>query len=98
MKQYHNLQQRLPADSISTGAQISFQGDQYTLGQTIPKTLQPSNLPMGVIMNGYTEQFLLLKSDQPVGAAWFYFYGSCEGNRWAVLDAVEVEAGATMRA
>lgn len=91
MNRYHNLQIRYSADSVASGRELSFRGSRYTLGQTIPKTLQPSALPMGVVMNGYTEQFQLMQGDQKVGAAWFYFYGAFEGNRWAVLDEVELE-------
>lgn len=91
MNRYHQLQARFPADGIAPGMNLSFRGGQYTLGQPIPKTLQPTNLPMGVIMNGYTEQFLLMRKNQPVGAAWFYFYGSFEGKSWAVLDEIELE-------
>lgn len=96
MNRYHNLQMRYSADSVEPGMTIFFQGSQYTLGQPIPKTLQPSALPMGVVMSGYTEQFLLVRGDLPVGAAWFYFYGSFEGKRWAVLDEVELETAASV--
>lgn len=91
MNQFHNIQIRFPADSITTGAEISFKGSAYKLGEPMPKTLQPSHLPMGVTMNGYTEQFQLLQNGQRIGAAWFYFYGAFEGNRWAVLDVVALD-------
>lgn len=94
MNQYHNLQMRFSADSIAPGADIFFQGKKYLLGQSVPKSLQPRNLPIGVVMNGYTEQFQLLQNGQPIGAAWFYFYGSMEDTRWAVLDAVELSTAA----
>lgn len=86
MNQYHNLQIRFPADSITTGTEINFKGSVYKLGAPMPKTLQPDRLPMGVTMSGYTEQFQLLQNGQHIGAAWFYFYGAFEGKRWAVLD------------
>lgn len=98
MNQYHNLQIRYSADSVEPGVSIFFRGSQYTLGHSIPKTLQPSALPIGVIMNGYTEQFQLTQGNLPVGAAWFYFYGSVEGSSWAILDEVELELTASIGA
>lgn len=83
---------RFPADVVTPGMGLSFQGGHYTLGQPVPQTLQHASLPIGVLMSGYTEQFLLRRDNRPVGAAWFYFYGSIEGNRWAVLDEVELES------
>ncbi len=94
MNQYHNLQMRFPAGEVATGKRLFFRGEGYTLGHAVPKTLQPAGLPIGVVMNGYTEQFLLINNNQPVGAAWFYFYGSMESKMWAVLDEVELSATA----
>lgn len=90
MNQYHNLQMRFPASEVATGKSLFFRGERYMIGQPTPKTLQPSGLPMGVMMGGYTEQFSLMEGNQSVGAAWFYFYPSFEGKMWAVLDEVEL--------
>lgn len=91
MKQYHDLQMRFPAADVVPGMSVSFRGNQYTLGQTVPATLEPDALPIGVIMGGYTDQFLLFKGDQPVGAAWCYFYRAVENKFWGVLDKIELE-------
>lgn len=90
MNRYHNLQIRFPAGSVAPGMELSFCGGQYTLGAPMPKTLQPSALPISVITNGSTEQFQLMRENQIAGAAWFYLYGAIEGSRWAVLDEVEL--------
>lgn len=90
MNRYHNLQIRFPADSVAPGMELSFGGGRYTLGAPMPKTLQPSMLPISVITNGSTEQFQLVRENQIAGAAWFYFYGAIEGSRWAVLDEAEL--------
>lgn len=90
MNRYHNLQIRFPADSVAPGMELSFGASRYTLGAPMPKTLQPSAVPMGVITNGATEQFQLVRENQIAGAAWFYFYGAIEGSRWAVLNEAEL--------
>lgn len=95
MTYYHNLQMRFPANNVVPGMRLSVRGTTYTLGQPTPKTLQPSALPIGVVMNGYTEQFSLLHHNQIVGAAWFYFYGAFGGEMRAVLDEVELAATAS---
>lgn len=93
MKQYHHLQMRFLDEDVVPGMSFSFQGCQYTLGDSIPQTLQRDNLPIGVLLTGCTRQYLLTKDGQPAGAAWFYFYRAAEGKFWAILDAIEVEPG-----
>ena len=90
MNRYHNLQMKMPAENVAPGMELFFKKDRYTLGQPVPKTLQPAELPIGVITGGYTEQFALLRDNEPVGAAWFYFYHAFESKDWAVLDEVEL--------
>lgn len=86
---YHNTQIRMPYEDVKQGMKLQFQGEEYILGETVPETLAHDKLPIGVIMTGYTDQYLLLKNAQPVGAAWFYFYRAMEGTNWAVMDEVE---------
>lgn len=94
MDQYHHLQIRFPASDVSHGMEFTFQGGKYTLGKSVPKTLQPERLPMGVLVGGYTEQFQLLQDGRPMGEAWFYFYHAFEDKDWAVLDEAELAPSA----
>lgn len=91
MKQkYQGVQMRFPAETAVSGMEFSFRDRQFRLGEPMPQTLGRDNLPIAVIMNGYTMQFELLENGQKAGAGWFYFYGSFEGKKWAVLDEVEL--------
>lgn len=87
---YHSIQMRFLESEIIPGAEIVFQGKTYTLGQTTQQTLGRNDLPIGVVMNGYTSQFELLREGCKVGTAWFYFYGAFEGKQWAILNELEL--------
>lgn len=89
MAQYHSVQVRMAEEDFTEGKKLFFEGKEYTIGDTVPQTLQPKKIPMGAFINGYTKQVALLLDGQVVGQAWFYCYGSVEGGRWAVLDEVE---------
>ena len=95
MKQnYHSVQMRFPEEAVVPGMEFSFRGRRFQLGDPMPQTLGNRALPIGVVVNGYTGQFELLENDQKVGAGWFYFYGSLEGKKWAILDEVELSDSA----
>lgn len=86
MSLYHNIQKRYPSEQIESGRTFFFQDVEYTIGNPVPQTLHPGKLPMGVVMNGYTAQYDITRDGICLGQAWFYFYGSFEGDQWAVLD------------
>lgn len=83
---YHNVQMRFPADQIAPGKTFTYQGVEYTVSREVPQSLHPGKVPMGVIMNGYTAQYEITCKGLDLGEAWFYYYGSFEGQQWAVLD------------
>ena len=85
---YHYLQMRFPAKIVLSGMELSFRNKKFTLGASMPQTLAHSNLPIGVVVNGYTRQFELLQDGKRVGAAWFYFYCSFQGMHWGILDEI----------
>lgn len=97
MKQnYHSVQMRFPAETAVPGLKFSFHGRRLQLGNAMPETIGRDQVPIGVVMNGYTIQFELLENGYPVGAGWFYFYGAFEGKMWAVLDEVELTGAAAI--
>ena len=90
MERYHTLQIRFSAEKVHPGMEFSYRGNTFILGDATAETLAPPALPIGVIMNGFTRQFVLTQEGQPAGAAWFYFYRAFEGKNWAVLDEMEL--------
>lgn len=95
MSLYHNIQERYSAEQIESGKTFVFQNVEYTIGNPVPQTLHPGKLPVGVIMNGYTAQYDIMRNGICIGQACFYFYGSFEGDQWAVLDELMLSKSAT---
>lgn len=83
---YHNIQERYPAEQIVPGRTFVYRDVEYTIGKPMPQTLHPGQLPMSVLMNGHTAQYDITRDGVSLGQAWFYYYGSFEGEQWAVLD------------
>lgn len=88
---YHTLQIRFPGGQVQSGMEFTFRKNRFTLGRTMPQTLAPAGVPIGVALDGYTRQFELLQDGKPAGAAWFYFYRSFEGRDWGILDELSVK-------
>lgn len=86
MSFYHEVQERYTAEQIAPGKTFSYRGVEYTIGSFVPQTLHPGKVPIGVHMNGYTAQYEIMRKGIYLGQAWFYYYGSFEGQQWAVLD------------
>jgi phosphoenolpyruvate carboxylase len=53
--------------------------------------LIPSGLPIGVIMTGFTQQYKIVDNlTNEESEMYAYFYVSMEGNKFAIIDALEV--------
>ena len=91
-----NIQQLLIISAGKTEVEeFLYNKHNYTiLSRSAKNNLIPENLPMGVIMSGFTRQYSVIRDDNVIGEAYIYYYEKLErfgsGNRNAVLDAIEI--------
>ncbi len=53
--------------------------------------LTSRNLPIGVIMTGFTQQYLGTSSDGNDCEFYAYFYKACENINYAIIETIEIK-------